>query len=74
MRAGGWQTSVGRQLGGAVLGVLGLGRIGSRVAQVGKAFGMDIIAWSTNLTPGGRRTSRGDLRVAKTNCSAAPTS
>jgi phosphoglycerate dehydrogenase-like enzyme len=51
VRDGGWQTSVGRQLGGSVLGVLGLGRIGSRVAKVGKAFGMDIIAWSTNLTP-----------------------
>ena len=51
VRAGGWQTSVGPQLGGTVLGVLGLGRIGSRVAQVGKAFGMDIIAWSANLTP-----------------------
>ncbi len=50
VRAGGWQTSVGRQLGGAVLGVLGLGRIGSRVARVGTAFGMDVIAWSTNLT------------------------
>ncbi len=51
VRAGGWQTAVGRQLGGAVLGVLGLGRIGSRVARVGAAFGMDVIAWSTNLTP-----------------------
>jgi phosphoglycerate dehydrogenase-like enzyme len=50
VRDGGWQTSVGLQLGGSVLGVLGLGRIGSRVAQVGKAFGMDVIAWSTNLT------------------------
>jgi phosphoglycerate dehydrogenase-like enzyme len=51
VRAGGWQTSVGRQLGGGVLGVLGLGRIGTRVARVGVAFGMDVIAWSTNLTP-----------------------
>lgn len=51
VRAGGWQTSVGRQLGGSVLGMLGLGRIGTRVARVGKAFGMDVIAWSTNLTP-----------------------
>jgi phosphoglycerate dehydrogenase-like enzyme len=50
VRDGGWQTSVGLQLGGSVLGVLGLGRIGSRVAQVGNAFGMDVIAWSTNLT------------------------
>ena len=51
VRDGGWQTAVGMQLGGSVLGVLGLGRIGSRVAQVGTAFGMDVIAWSTNLTP-----------------------
>jgi phosphoglycerate dehydrogenase-like enzyme len=51
VRAGGWQTSVGRQLGGAVLGVLGLGRIGARVARVGAAFGMDVIAWSSNLAP-----------------------
>jgi phosphoglycerate dehydrogenase-like enzyme len=53
VRAGGWQTSVGRQLGGAVLGVLGLGRIGTRVARVGAAFGMDVIAWSPNLTRDG---------------------
>jgi phosphoglycerate dehydrogenase-like enzyme len=51
VRADGWQTSVGRQLGGTVLGVLGLGRIGTRVARVGAAFGMNIIAWSANLTP-----------------------
>lgn len=51
VRAGGWQTSVGNQLGGTVLGVLGLGRVGARVARVGTAFGMDVIAWSTNLTP-----------------------
>jgi phosphoglycerate dehydrogenase-like enzyme len=51
VRAGGWQTAVGRQLGGSVLGVLGLGRIGARVARVGTAFGMDVIAWSANLTP-----------------------
>jgi phosphoglycerate dehydrogenase-like enzyme len=51
VRDGGWQTSVGYQLGGTVLGVLGLGRIGSRVAGVGTAFGMDVIAWSANLTP-----------------------
>jgi phosphoglycerate dehydrogenase-like enzyme len=53
VRGDGWQTTVGRQLGGTVLGVLGLGRIGSRVARVGEAFGMDIIAWSANLTPEG---------------------
>jgi phosphoglycerate dehydrogenase-like enzyme len=51
VRAGGWQTSVGRELSGRVLGVLGLGRIGAQVARIGAAFGMEVIAWSTNLTP-----------------------
>jgi phosphoglycerate dehydrogenase-like enzyme len=64
VRAGGWQTSVGRQLGGAVLGVLGLGRIGTRVARVGAAFGMDVIAWSTNLTRQAAE-QRGATYVAK---------
>jgi phosphoglycerate dehydrogenase-like enzyme len=47
---GGWQTTVGRELDRRVLGVLGLGRIGSRIAKIGAAFGMDVVAWSTNLT------------------------
>jgi len=47
---GGWQTSVGRELDRRVLGVLGLGRIGARVARIGAAFGMDVVAWSQNLT------------------------
>jgi phosphoglycerate dehydrogenase-like enzyme len=51
LRAGGWQTSVGRELSGRVLGVLGLGRIGSEIARIGAVFGMDVIAWSQNLTP-----------------------
>lgn len=51
VRNGGWQTSVGRELSGRVLGVLGLGRIGARVARIGQAFGMEVIAWSANLTP-----------------------
>jgi phosphoglycerate dehydrogenase-like enzyme len=50
MRAGGWQTTVGRGLEGKTLGVLGLGRLGQRVAKVGAAFGMKVIAWSQNLT------------------------
>ena len=50
VRTGGWQTSVGRELDGCVLGVLGVGRIGKRVARIGSAFGMDVIAWSQNLT------------------------
>lgn len=50
LRAGGWQTKVGGDLHGKTLGVLGLGKIGSIVAQVGRAFGMETIAWSQNLT------------------------
>ncbi|MGW3210581.1 D-2-hydroxyacid dehydrogenase family protein [Streptomyces sp. NPDC001135] len=51
LRAGGpWQSTVGADLHGRTLGLLGLGRIGSRVAQVGLAFGMDVVAWSQNLT------------------------
>jgi phosphoglycerate dehydrogenase-like enzyme len=50
MRAGGWQTTLGVGLSGKTLGVLGLGNLGSRVARIGKAFGMEAIAWSQNLT------------------------
>ena len=46
MRAGGWQTSIGRELSGRVLGVLGLGRNGGEMARLGAACGMDVIAWS----------------------------
>ena len=51
LRDGGWQTTVGRDLAGHTLGLLGLGRIGSQVAAVGRAFGMDVVAWSRTLTP-----------------------
>ena len=51
LRAGGpWQSSVGRDLAGATLGVVGLGKIGGRVAAVAQAFGMDVVAWSQHLT------------------------
>jgi phosphoglycerate dehydrogenase-like enzyme len=50
LRAGGWQLTVGDGLHGKVLGVLGLGNIGSEVARIGLAFGMEVIAWSQNLT------------------------
>ncbi|MFF9022856.1 D-2-hydroxyacid dehydrogenase family protein [Streptomyces eurythermus] len=51
LRAGGpWQSTVGADLHGRRLGLLGLGRIGSRVARVGLAFGMRVCAWSRNLT------------------------
>src|SRR6202163_1203731 len=51
MRSGGWQRTVGTDLRGKTLGVLGLGRVGSEVARIGRAFGMDLIAWSQNMTP-----------------------
>jgi phosphoglycerate dehydrogenase-like enzyme len=51
VRDGSWQTSIGRELDGKVLGVLGLGNIGREVARIGIAFGMKIIAWSQNMTP-----------------------
>src|ERR1700720_4217408 len=51
VRSGGWQQTVGIDLRGKTLGVLGLGRIGSQVARVGSAFGMNLIAWSENMTP-----------------------
>jgi phosphoglycerate dehydrogenase-like enzyme len=48
--SGKWQLTVGRELAGKHLGVIGLGRLGSRVARVGLAFGMKVSAWSKNLT------------------------
>jgi phosphoglycerate dehydrogenase-like enzyme len=51
VRAGGWQTTIGQELEGKVLGVVGLGRVGGQVARIGLAFGMKIIAWSQNMTP-----------------------
>lgn len=49
-REGRWQVSVGEGLNGKTLGVLGLGTLGSRVARVGRAFEMNVLAWSQNLT------------------------
>lgn len=50
MRAGGWQEKLGFSVAGLTLGLIGFGNLGQRVATVGKAFGMNIIAWSQNLT------------------------
>ena len=49
-RAGQWQVTMGEGLQGKTLGVIGLGRLGSQVANIGRAFGMNLVAWSQNLT------------------------
>ena len=49
MYQGYWQTTVGVELKGKILGLIGLGRTGSQVAKIGKAFGMQVMAWSENL-------------------------
>ena len=49
MFQGYWQTSIGLELKGKLLGLIGLGKIGTQVAQVAKAFGMEVCAWSENL-------------------------
>jgi phosphoglycerate dehydrogenase-like enzyme len=64
MRAGMWQSTMGTILAGRTLGLLGLGRIGKRMATYGRAFDMNVIAWSQNLTDE-TATSVGARRVAK---------
>ena len=49
MYQGYWQTTVGVEIKGKILGLIGLGRVGSQVAKIGKAFGMQVMAWSENL-------------------------
>ena len=67
MREGRWQTTVGRDLKGRTLGLIGLGRLGSQMAKYAHAFGMPVIAWSQNLTAetaaanGATRVEKDDL-------------
>ncbi len=64
VRAGEWGHTVGRDMAGRTLGLLGLGRLGSRMARVGQAFEMNTIAWSPNLTEE-RAAVHGVERVSK---------
>ena len=64
VQAGGWQVGIGRDLHGATLGILGLGHIGAQIAGFGKAFGMQLTAWSQNLTEA-RAAEVGVRRVAR---------
>ncbi len=49
MYQGYWQSTIGVELKGKILGLIGLGKVGSQVAKIGKAFGMQVMAWSENL-------------------------
>jgi phosphoglycerate dehydrogenase-like enzyme len=64
LRGGGWQRSVGDDMAGRTLGVVGLGNVGGAVAKIGAAFGMKVIAWSQNLTTE-RAAEVGATRVSK---------
>ena len=63
VREGRWQTTLGDGLQGKTLGVIGLGRLGSQVANIGKAFGMEVVAWSQNLIR--ERTDELDVELAQ---------
>jgi phosphoglycerate dehydrogenase-like enzyme len=63
-RAGGWQQSIGGDLKGRTLGVLGLGNVGAEVARIGVAFGMEVICWSQNMTKE-RAAAAGATSVSK---------
>jgi phosphoglycerate dehydrogenase-like enzyme len=64
IREGGWQHTIGTELAGRTLGLVGLGRIGSAMVPVADAFGMHVIAWSENLTADGAHAA-GTERVEK---------
>ena len=59
MFQGYWQTTIGTELKGKILGLIGLGKIGSQMAKIGQAFGMQVVAWSENLN----LTTANDLGV-----------
>jgi phosphoglycerate dehydrogenase-like enzyme len=73
LRSGGWQRHVGDDLAGRTLGVIGLGQIGGAVATIGRAFRMNVIAWSQNLTAA-RAQDVGVRAVPKDELSAKRTS
>jgi phosphoglycerate dehydrogenase-like enzyme len=64
MRAGGWQTTLGTALSGKRLGILGLGRLGTHMVPIARAFQMDVVAWSQNMTAE-KAAAAGAMRVEK---------
>ena len=63
VRSGGWQHTIGPGLAGRTLGVLGLGRLGGPVADLARAFGMQVIAWDRSITP--ERAERHGARIVE---------
>jgi phosphoglycerate dehydrogenase-like enzyme len=57
MRQGGWQTTIGTDIAGTTLGLVGLGNLGKQMVPVAKAFNMNVVAWSTNLDPEAARAA-----------------
>ena len=68
---GGWQTTLGFDLEGKTLGILGLGNLGAKVGRIGAAIGMKVIAWSENLTPTSTPGSAAPNGWRRTSCSTA---
>ena len=66
VRAGGWQHTVGENLGGKTLALLGLGNIGSEVAKIARVLGMNVIAWSQNLTADKAKENGAELVTKET--------
>ena len=64
VRTGGWQSTIGKDLSGQTLGIIGLGNIGQKVAAYAKAFDMNVIAWSENLTDE-KAGAAGALKVSR---------
>lgn len=64
IRQGGWQTTIGTDLSGKTIGIIGLGRIGNKIAGYAKAFDMNVLAWSQNLTEE-KATAAGAKLVSK---------
>ena len=73
LRAGNWQAAIGFELSGKTLGIVGLGKIGTRIAGYGRAFGMDVLAWSENLTEE-TAAAAGAAGSARKSSSRSPTS
>ena len=63
-RAGGWQRTVGDELAGKTLGILGLGKIGGKIAEIARLFGMDVVTWSDRTT-GAQASAAGARLVSK---------